>query len=114
VTALVAAVLLSVAAPQAPIGEDQAIDIVARAMPGLGWGQRLSCLSYMVEERSRQRFDIAVREKHDKQCGGDPSVMPVVERFRVARSPVKLWRYDVVGDRYQPCQLSRALKPVCR
>jgi hypothetical protein len=114
VTVLVAAVLLSVAAPQAPIGEDQAIDLVARAMPRLGWGQKLSCLSYMVEERSIRSFDIAVREKHDKRCGGDPNVMPVVERFRVARSRVKLWRYDVVGDRYLPCQLNRALQPVCR
>ena len=87
--------------------------LTAKAMERLGPAAAKGCLAYEIEDSSSGRFDIAVREVHDERCGGDPAVMPVIERFRIARSPVKLWRYDVIEDRYRPCRLTRAQHPVC-
>ena len=44
-----------------------------------------ACFALLKPKRSRARqFGIAVREKHNKRCGGDPAVMPVTERFCVS------------------------------
>ena len=108
-TLLLATALLAAA----PLSEDRAIDLVAKAMRQVRPGQPLACLAFETEESSRRQFGIAVREKHGGRCGGDPAVMPVTERFRVARSPVRLWRWDVVGDAYHPCRLTAARRPSC-
>ena len=107
---LAAAVILAAAPASAAVSEDQAIRLVANAM------QRIRpvparCLAYDTENQTRRSFEIAVRETHVRGCGGDPDVMPVIERFRVGRSPVQLWRYDVTNDSYVRCRVARA--PTC-
>ena len=106
-------ILIAALVAVAPLSEDRAVMLTSKAMETLGPAARNGCLAYEIEDSSPARFDIAVREIHDQRCGGDPAVMPVIERFRVGRSPLKLWRYDVVGDRYLPCRLTRAQQPVC-
>jgi hypothetical protein len=97
----------------APLSEYQAIDLAAKAMRQLRPGQSLACFAYQTEESSRRHFGIAVREKHNRRCGGDPAIMQVTERFRVARLPVRLWRWDAVDDTYLPCRLTAARRPSC-
>jgi len=96
----------------APLSEDKAVMLVSRAMERRGPAAAKGCLAYEVEESSKARFDIAVREVHDERCGGEPSVMPVIERFRITRRPVAVARYDVVNDRWLACRI-RSGKPVC-
>ena len=95
------------AAPAKPLNEDQAFDLVFRAVHQLYPRESLECFALMTEETSRTAFEIAVREDHKRKCGGDPGVMPVRVRFKVGRSPVKLWVYDLLHDAYRPCPLSR-------
>lgn len=106
---LLAAALL--AAP--PLTESQAIDLVANAMRQVRPTQSAACFAYQTEEISRRQFGIAVREKHNKRCGGDPAVMPVTERFRVSRAPARLWRWDATNDSYLPCLLTAPRRPIC-
>ena len=62
----------------------------------------LSCLSILVEEKTKQYFDIAIREKHDERCPGDPLTAPIVDRFRVDRSTGKIQWYDPVDGDLHP------------
>jgi hypothetical protein len=111
---MLALALGSAAAPASrPLTEDQAFDLVFKAIHQLYPDEPPSCFALMTEEKSRTTFDIAVREDHKKQCGGDPGVMPVRVRLRVGRRPVRLWVYDLLNDAYRPCRLSRSLKPTC-
>ncbi len=45
----------------------------------------LSCLSFRIEEEAKTYFDIAIHEKHDRSCPGDPDTYPIVDRYRVSR-----------------------------
>lgn len=96
----------------APLSEDRAVGLAAMAMERLRPAVLKRCFAYQVEQSSRRRFAIAVREVHDKQCGGDALVMPVVERLRVWRRPISVDRYDVVNDRWLACRMKGA-KPAC-
>jgi hypothetical protein len=109
---LVAIALASAAAPQRPLSEAQATDLVLKAVRQLYPKESLRCFAVMTEESSRGSFGIAVREDHKPGCGGDPGVMPVRDRFKVGRAPVSLSIYDVSTDAYQPCRLS-ARGPRC-
>jgi hypothetical protein len=62
----------------------------------------LSCLSILVEEKTKQYFDIAIREKHDERCLGDPLTAPIVDRFRVDRLTGKVQWYDPVDGDLHP------------
>ena len=109
---LATAAILAAAPAFAAVSEDQAIRLVANAM------QRIDrvparCLAYDTESQTRRTFEIAVRETHVRGCGGDPDVMPVIERFRVGRSPLQLWRYDVTNDGYVRCRIAGATRPTC-
>lgn len=95
-----------------PLSEDKAVMLVAKAMEQRGPAATKGCLAYEIEEGTRARFDIAVREVHDDRCGGEPSVMPVIERFRIVRRPVAVARYDVVNDRWLACRMHKG-KPIC-
>ena len=97
----------------APLSEDGAVMLAAKAMERRGPAAKEGCLAYEIEASSRRRFDIAVREVHDSRCGGDPAVMPVIERYRISRQPVSIARYDVVGDRWVACRLARRNEPIC-
>jgi hypothetical protein len=103
---LIAIALASAAAARRPFSEDQAIDLVFKAVRQLYPGEPVRCFAVMTEESSRRTFDIAVRENHQRGCGGDPGVMPVRDRFKVGRAPVSLSIYDVSTDVYRPCRLS--------
>jgi len=105
---IVAAAMLAVS----PLTEQQALRLTAKAMEGLDPAAAKGCLAYQVEESSNARFEVAVREVHDSRCGGDPEIMPVIERFRIARRPPAIARYDVVNDRWLACR-ERAGKPTC-
>ena len=109
---LAAALILAAAPASAAVSEAQATRLVANAMEQIGSVPQ-RCLAYETESRTRRTFEIAVRENHISGCGGDPDVMPVIERFRVGRSPIQLWRYDVTNDSYVRCRVSRALQPAC-
>jgi hypothetical protein len=108
-TLLLATALLAAA----PLSEKQAIDLVSKAMHQVRPGQSPACFAYQTEESSRSQFGIAVREVHNRRCGGDPAIMQVTERFRVGRSPARLWRWDVTDDSYLPCRLTAARRPLC-
>jgi hypothetical protein len=103
--------ILAAAPASAAVSEDQAIQLVARAMTRID-KVPARCLAYDTESQTRRTFEIAVRETHARGCGGDPDVMPVIERFRVGRSPTQLWRYDVTNDSYVRCRVSRT-RPAC-
>jgi len=42
------------------------------------------CLSFYPEHCDSTLVEVAIRELHSEQCGGDPNTAPVVDRFRVA------------------------------
>jgi hypothetical protein len=109
---LFAVALGSAAAPAQATAEDRALDLVAEAMRQIYPAEAPRCFSLETEERSRKAFGIAVRENHKRGCGGDAGVMPVRDRFRVDRSPIKLWRLDPVQDTYLPCRLVHG-RPIC-
>jgi hypothetical protein len=116
VTHLSFIVLLALVTAPAPaaLTESQAIEIVSLAVRQVNPGAPPDrCLAYQVEGKTLRAFDIAVRERHEGSCPGDPGTMPVIERFRVTRSPVTLWHYDVMIDAYDACPLTRALRPQC-
>lgn len=112
--AAVFSLLAMAAAPAwAAINEAQAFDIVFNAMRQVNPEFPQHCLSLMIEGRSRRAFDIAVRERHGGNCPGDPLVSPIMERFRVKRSPPQLLRLDMMTETYRPCPLTSALQPKC-
>jgi len=92
--------------------EHQAVDLVFRATHQLYPKESLRCFSLLTEETTRRRFEIAVYEKHNRRCGGDPNVMNVRDRFRVDRLPIRLWRYDVGEGKYLRCRVTRP-SPAC-
>jgi len=95
------------------VHENQAVDLVFKAMRQLYPAESLQCFNVVTEKSSRTAFEIAVYEKHSRRCGGDPEVMHVRDRFRVDRSPIGLSIYDLLNDAYRPCRLSKSLKPTC-
>lgn len=60
-----------------------------------------SCFAYMSESSDAIGTVVAVRERHDDHCGGDPGVEPVIARLRVAPSGA-LEHYDTATDSWQP------------
>jgi len=63
-------------AAMAAASEQQAIGIVAKAMRRLDPTPPY-CLLYETESRTHRSFQIAVREKNEPPCPGDPGVAPV-------------------------------------
>ena len=62
----------------------------------------LDCVTFDTEETTRTYFQVALREKHNKKCGGDPDTSPVIDRYRVNRASGKLDWYEAVSDSWQP------------
>lgn len=70
----------------------------------------MECLMLMVEHAEQGHYDIAIRERHEGSCPGEPSVAPVVDRFRVPEDGPILW-YDSLQSNYvdiSQLQASRA------
>lgn len=95
--------LLAVIAPgsnveaKTPLTEEQALNhLISRIQKDKlydSWAT-LSCLSIFVEDKTKKYFDIAIREKHNERCPGDPATAPIVDHFRVDRSTGKIQWYD--------------------
>ena len=111
--AIAIAFALASAPASAATSETQAVDLVFKAVHRLYPREPLRCFSVTAEESSRRAFELAVRENHKSGCGGDPSVMPVRDRFRVTRSPLQLSRWDAASDSYRRCRLANARRPSC-
>lgn len=78
---------------------DRASDVLRnRFAKDLPFSVRTSCLSYVEEEATSRRVTIAVREKHDATCGGDPDVSPIIDRFRVTLATGHIEFYDALED----------------
>jgi hypothetical protein len=82
--------------------EQQAQDIlmerIQKDKPYSSW-TTLSCLQFLLEEKTKDYFDFAIREKHSEKCPGDPNTSPIVDRFRVNRLTKKIqWYEPVEGD----------------
>lgn len=61
----------------------------------------LDCVMFATENTTRTYFEIALREKHDKKCGGDPDISPIIDRYRVNRASGKIEIYDLPSDRWK-------------
>lgn len=59
-----------------------------------------SCVTYVAEETTAAHVTIAVRERHDARCGGDPGTAPVIDRFRVEEASGRILVLDVVEDEW--------------
>jgi len=102
---------LAIAVAAAPLSENRATELVFDALARLYPTERY-CFSLLTEEKSARAFGIAAYEKHDRRCGGDPQVMHVRNRFRVGRSPIRLWIEDIDGS-LRPCRLLGGKRPQC-
>ena len=80
----------------AALSEDQAINrlikIARRDALYASW-TKLECLAFTTESTSIQYFDIAIREKHEGKCPGDPGVNPIIDKYRVFRESKKILWY---------------------
>src|ERR1700749_3019279 len=58
------------------------------------------CLSYYPERCDGAVVEVAIRELHTEQCGGDPNTGPVVDRIRVFNQSSKIEWFDHVEAEY--------------
>jgi hypothetical protein len=100
-SALLAALLA--AAPQPVETIERAVDLVAdRVLPVYRAHTKPECVTFMAEGELNRHFDIAIREKHNEKCGGDPATAPVRDRFRVLRGTRTVQWYEPVNGEYVP------------
>jgi len=86
-----------------PLTEDAALNLLLRTLEhDHVYAKRISldCVTFDTEETTRIYFQVALREKHDAKCGGDPETSPVIDRYRVNRSSGKIEFYDAAADRW--------------
>lgn len=62
----------------------------------------LSCLIFIAEEETGHNIDVAIHEKHDGKCPGDPNTSPIVDRFRINRTTKAIQWYDVLEAGFVP------------
>ncbi|MDY0744914.1 hypothetical protein SNE35_10370 [Paucibacter sp. R3-3] len=58
------------------------------------------CLSFYPEHCDNAVVELAIRELHSDQCGGDPNTGPVVDRFRVFKQSSRIDWFDPVAAEY--------------
>lgn len=88
-----------------PLDEDTALNILLRTLQrDHVYEKRISldCVTFDSEETTRIYFQVALREKHNKKCGGDPDTSPVIDRYRVNRASGKIEWYNPPNDSWQP------------
>lgn len=69
---------------------DEAVAVVKRRR--LLSAAELICSSFVYEGAEKSRHAVAVREKHDRRCGGDPDVAPIRFHMRIDRARERvLW-----------------------
>lgn len=70
------------------------------------------CLRFFIEDCNGKIANIAVRERHDETCGGDPATEPVVDRFRLHKKGKRIEWYSAAEGEYLPFdELKGAGKP---
>ena len=90
------------AAQQTSTPFDRATEVLRnRFAKDLPFSIRTSCLSYVEEAATSRRVTVAVREKHDATCGGDPDVSPIIDRFRVTLATGHIEFYDALEDEWR-------------
>jgi len=62
----------------------------------------LSCLLFSTEEKTKDHFDFAIREKHGGQCASDPNTSPIADRFRLDRLTKKIRWYEPGEGEFLP------------
>jgi hypothetical protein len=88
-----------------PLDEDAALKILLTTLQrDHVYDKRISldCVMFDTEETTRIYFQVALREKHNKKCGGDPDTSPVIDRYRVNRASGKIERYAATEDTWKP------------
>ncbi len=86
------------------IKQVSAIDLVVELVKKKGEGNtsfKLECLSFIEEEVNAEYTDIAIREKHNKACEGDPEISPIIERFRIEKKSNRILIYDAPEGEYR-------------
>jgi len=58
------------------------------------------CLSFDPEHCDAKNVEVAIRELHTPECGGDPSTGPVVDRFRVFKRTSRIDWFDYLEADY--------------
>lgn len=87
------------------LSEQQAIDIVtARVQKDKLYDHHtsVSCLHFLVEGKTKDYIDVAIREKHSGECLGDQDTSPIVDRFRVHRMTKRVKWYHPADGEYVP------------
>jgi hypothetical protein len=61
----------------------------------------MECLYFIIMDSSSDYFDIAVHEKHDQNCPGNPNTAPRVDTFRIMRQTNEILWYNLFKDSYE-------------
>jgi len=88
-----------------PLDEDTAVNILLHTLErDHVYDKRISlnCVTFDTEETTRIYVQVALREKHEGKCGGDPDTSPVIDRYRVNRASGKIELYNAVEDNWSP------------
>ncbi len=105
IAVLVSTVFLDTVYAQKPLTEDEALNIlISRVKKDKlydSWTS-LSCLSFLVEAKTRTYIEMAIREKHGGNCPGDPVTFPIVDRFRIHRLSKQIQWLEIVEDEWLP------------
>jgi hypothetical protein len=62
----------------------------------------LSCLSFPIEQKTKDYIEIGIHEKHGGKCPGDPATFPIVDRFRIHRLTKEIQWLEPVEDQWLP------------
>ena len=87
-----------------PLNEDAALNILLHTLQrDHAYEKRISldCVTFDTENTTRTYFEVALREKHNAKCGGDPETSPVVDRYRINRASGKIEWYNLPEDRWK-------------
>jgi hypothetical protein len=97
---------LSQARPKShPLNEDEALDVLVHTLQrDHVYDKRISldCVTFDTEDTTRIYFQVALREKHNKKCGGDPDTSPVIDRYKINRASGKIEWYNPPKDVWDP------------
>ena len=86
----------------APQTEAKAIAILQtkfRSHATYSWTKE-QCFLFITEACVGRIAEIAVRENHTTECGGDPSTVPITDRYRVHTQSKKIERYSAAEGEY--------------
>jgi hypothetical protein len=89
----------------AGLSEDAALNLLLRTLTrDHVYAKRISldCVTFDTEETTRTYFQVAVREKHNAKCAGDPELSPVIDRYRINRASGRIEWNDAVKDTWEP------------